>query len=146
MDDSGYDAPWYADGLQFGCTRCGACCTGDPGTVRISEDEIEALASLLDLDRDAFRALYTRALRRGEVSLVEKRNHDCIFWDRSMGCRVYSARPRQCRTWPFWRAVVHSPETWAEEARHCPGMNRGTRFDSDTIRAIAARDGTTQDV
>ena len=145
MSDTAPCATWYPDGLQFTCTRCGRCCTGDPGTVRVTDDEIEALASLLDLERDEFRAHYTRTLRGGEVSLVEKRNNDCVFWDRSAGCRVYAERPRQCRTWPFWRAVVHSPETWADEARSCPGMNQGLRRDAASVSAIAAEDGTSTD-
>ena len=28
--------PWYQDGLQFRCTRCGNCCTGAPGYGGIS--------------------------------------------------------------------------------------------------------------
>ena len=146
MSDTSSDERWYRTGLQFTCTRCGNCCTGDSGTVRVSDDEIEALASLLELDRDEFRALYTRGLRGGAVSLVEKRNNDCVFWDRSTGCTVYAARPRQCRTWPFWSAVVHSPETWQEEARGCPGMNQGKRHDAASITAIASDDGTSSDV
>ncbi len=112
MNETTSGAPWYRDGLRFTCTRCGNCCTGDPGTVRVTDDEIDALAALLGIDRDEFRGLYTRELRGGEVSLVEKRSNDCVFWDRKAGCRVYAARPRQCRAWPFWRAVVHSSETW----------------------------------
>ena len=32
--------PWYAAGLQFGCTECGNCCAGAPGYVWISTEEI----------------------------------------------------------------------------------------------------------
>ena len=38
------DSPWYRDGLAFSCTRCGACCTGGPGYVWVSPEEIEELA------------------------------------------------------------------------------------------------------
>src|SRR5262245_18529291 len=27
--------PWYQDGLEFTCTRCGKCCTGEPGFVSV---------------------------------------------------------------------------------------------------------------
>ena len=99
----------------------------------------------LDIGRDEFRRLYTRHLRGGAVSLVEKRNNDCVFWDRSAGCKVYAARPRQCRTWPFWRAVVHTPETWKDEARSCPGMNQGQSHDAASITATAGNDGTSSE-
>ena len=79
------------------------------------------------------------------MSLIEMRNNECVFWSRDGGCGVYAARPRQCRTWPFWRAVVHSPETWKESARDCPGMNQGQLHDAASITAIASKDGTSFD-
>lgn len=133
---------WYESGLRFECARCGHCCSGTPGTVRVSDDEIEALARRVGLESDEFRSVYTRPLRRGEISLREKRNRECVFFDRERGCRVYTSRPRQCRSWPFWRAVVHSPERWSEEAEHCPGMNRGPLWSAVEIRQICLRDGT----
>src|SRR5262249_20146618 len=38
--------PWYHEGLQFRCTRCGKCCTGEPGNVWENDDEIAAIARL----------------------------------------------------------------------------------------------------
>jgi Fe-S-cluster containining protein len=133
--------PWYREGLRFRCTRCGNCCTG-AGVVRVSDAEIEALARRLALSDAELRAAYTRELRGGVVALREKRNRDCIFYDARRGCTVYEERPRQCRSWPFWRAVVHSRERWAEEAEGCPGMNQGAHFDADAIREILRDDGT----
>ena len=142
MDESGQravDPPWYRDGLHFECIRCGGCCRG-AGTVRLSDTEIGALARRLEMSDPEFRAAYTRGLRGGEVALREKRNRDCVFYDG--GCTVYQARPRQCRSWPFWRAVVASRERWAEEATDCPGMNRGALHDAPAIAALARDDGT----
>jgi len=142
MSDTTPDSSWYRNGLKFTCTRCGNCCTGDPGSVRVSDNEIEALATLLEIGRDEFHALYVRKLRGGDLSLVEKRNNECVFWDGNSGCGVYSARPRQCRSWPFWKAVVHSPETWKEETQDCPGMNQGQLHDAASVLAAASQDGT----
>lgn len=133
--------PWYRDGLRFECTRCGHCCTA-PGAVRVTDDEIEALARRLELSPAEFREAHTRRLRGGEVSLREKSSGECVFYDRRAGCTVYAARPRQCRSWPFWRAVVHSRERWEEESRHCPGMGRGPLHPADAVRRSAASDGT----
>jgi hypothetical protein len=136
------DAPWYPNGLRFTCTQCGRCCGGGPGTIRASDDEIAALAARLELDDGAFRKRYTRKLRSGDISLIEKDNHDCIFYDRRRGCTVYADRPRQCRTWPFWKSLVFSPETWAAESTGCPGMDLGRLYDCDSIAEMAANDGT----
>ena len=81
-------------------------------------------------------------MRGGEVSLRERGNADCIFWDAERGCSVYEDRPRQCRSWPFWGSVVHSAERWAEEAGECPGMNHGPLHEAREILALAADDGT----
>jgi hypothetical protein len=136
------DTPWYRNGLRFTCTRCGRCCGGGPGTIRASDNEIAALAAGLGLDEETFRERYTRRLRRGEVSLIEKDNHDCIFYDRKLGCSVYANRPRQCRTWPFWRANLVSPGHWEEEAEACPGMDVGRLHHAEEIAALARDDGT----
>jgi Fe-S-cluster containining protein len=139
--DPAADARWYAGGLRFACTRCGNCCVG-PGSVRVSDAEIARLAERLELTESEFRAIYTRPLRGGDVSLRETSSGACVFHRGSRGCAVYADRPRQCRSWPFWRAVTHSPERWAEEAQGCPGMNRGPLHPAGWIEAQGRADGT----
>lgn len=136
------EQPWYRQGLRFACTQCGKCCGGAPGTIRVSDDEIAALAAHVGLSDSEFRRRCTRRLRNGDISLVEKENYDCIFFDGNRGCTVYDDRPRQCRTWPFWNSVVFSSETWNDEAGECPGMNAGPLHDSAEIDRIARNDGT----
>ena len=59
------------------------------------------------MSEESFRRRYTEDVYRRGVTLVEKAdNHDCIFYDRQRGCTVYEDRPRQCRTWPFWRPLL----------------------------------------
>ena len=132
---------WYDRGLRFACTQCGNCCRGS-GTVRVSESEIATLARRLELAEDEFRAIYTFALRGGEISLSERANGDCAFWDAERGCTVYEERPRQCRTWPFWASSLQSAEAWGEQARDCPGVNRGPLHEAREILSQARNDGT----
>jgi Fe-S-cluster containining protein len=134
--------PWFQSGLRFECTRCGACCTGGSGSVLVSDAEIAALAAHRGLSDAEFRASHTRTLRGGDVSLREKRNHDCVFFERGRGCSVYEHRPRQCRTWPFWRSVIARPETWSGAASDCPGINRGAHHEREEIERRSADDGT----
>ncbi len=116
--------PWFQDGLRFECTQCGKCCTGDPGFVWVNEDEIDKLAKFRGDVRHEFTAMYTKT-SRGKVTLREKANGDCIFYDAERGCTVYSVRPRQCRTWPFWESNLESPEAWDRTEGDCPGSGRG---------------------
>lgn len=141
----GDEHPWSRDGLRFACTRCGNCCGGAPGTVLVSDAEIAALAGAVGLAAEEFRIAFTRRLPRGAVSLRERSDGTCVLYDARRGCTVYADRPRQCRTWPFWRSVVHSPERWAEEAEGCPGMGRGPVHDAATIESAIREDGTSAD-
>ena len=116
--------PWYREGLRFRCTRCGACCTGEPGFVWVSDDDLEAIAAFRGEPVEEVRALYTKKGRRG-LSLREKLNGDCVFYDREEGCTIYPVRPPQCRTWPFWESNVETPEAWERTKAVCPGSGRG---------------------
>ena len=136
------ESPWYKDGLRFGCTHCGNCCSGFPGFVWVNDEELKAIAEHTGKSIGEIRLMHTR-LYAGRLSLSEYTNGDCTFFDpKTRGCSIYEARPTQCRTWPFWRAVVHSPERWAEEAESCPGMGRGEVHDALAIARALADDGT----
>ena len=119
-------APWYKDGLQFTCSQCGDCCTGAPGFVWVNGAEIQALADeVTGGDVDEFERLYVRkvGIRR---SLVEFPNGDCVFFDnQTRKCGVYNARPRQCKTWPFWDSNLQTPEDWKHTCEVCPGSGQG---------------------
>ena len=91
------DEPWYKDGLRFRCTQCGDCCTGAPGYVWVTDDELETIAKYLGQPVAEVRELYSRKAR-GKRTLREKDNGDCVFYDRQRGCTIYPVRPRQCRT------------------------------------------------
>jgi Fe-S-cluster containining protein len=145
--------PWYAQGLQFTCTQCGNCCTGAPGYVWITDDEVERLAKHLQMSAERVVELYCR--RIGErLSLKERRSpqglYDCIFLkETKVGggqgkpatvkrvCSVYEVRPLQCRTWPFWDGNLASKENWDAAGQRCHGINRGPRkFSADDIEAL----------
>jgi Fe-S-cluster containining protein len=125
-------SPWYRDGLEFGCTRCGHCCTGAPGYVWVSRDEIRQIAEFRGEDVREFSSKFVRRVHN-RYSLIEKPNGDCIFWDKQAGCTVYSARPVQCRTWPFWPENVESREAWDQVCRVCPGSGMGRIYSVEEI-------------
>ncbi len=152
LPNSADEKPWYADGLQFTCQLCGNCCTGGPGYVWMTNDEVEKLAAHLKLSVEETRETYTRKIGK-RTSLKEYRNpageHDCVFLvskkiPDSDGvehtrrvCGVYAVRPLQCRTWPFWEGNLDSPESWVHAAERCEGMAAGGRkFTFDQIEKI----------
>lgn len=136
MVEPGSDAakhPWYVDGLRFGCTQCGNCCTGSPGAVWVNDEEIQAIADYLHEPVGAIRLLATKFVN-GNVSLKDYPNGDCHYFDpQNRGCRIYPVRPTQCKTWPFWERHLVSESAWNEVGRTCPGINQGELVSLDVI-------------
>jgi Fe-S-cluster containining protein len=116
--------PWYQDGLRFRCTRCGHCCTGEPGFVWVDDEVLAAIAAFRGESVAEVQALYTRLAGRGRT-LREKANGDCVFYDEGAGCTIYPVRPPQCRTWPFWESNVGTPASWQRTCAVCPGSGQG---------------------
>jgi Fe-S-cluster containining protein len=131
--------PWFEEkGLRFECTQCGDCCTGAPGFVWVNQEEIEAIAKAISVDVDEFEKKYVRKIGIRK-SLVEFPNGDCVFFDtEKRNCSVYEARPRQCRTWPWWNSNINSEKAWEETKEACPGCGKGKLFTAEHILNQAA--------
>lgn len=123
MAKSAHNA-WYAAGLAFTCQGCGNCCRGPGGYVWVSEEEAQAIARTLQRPFREFAAALLRSTSSG-LALVDDARGDCPLLGGDSRCLVYDARPRQCRTWPWWEENLASRECWEAAARRCPGMNRG---------------------
>lgn len=123
--DPNKSLPWYHAGLQFTCTACGDCCSGESGYIWVNKAEIEAMAEQRGLSVEEFESQYieTVGVRK---TLTERPGGDCVMLDaQTRKCSVYEARPRQCRTWPFWDSTVRSQKAWAETCAVCPGSGKG---------------------
>lgn len=127
------ESPWYREGLRFSCTQCGNCCTGAPGYVWVNKGEIQALATATGEEVAEFEEMYVRKIGIRK-SLREYPNGDCVFFDNdSRSCSVYGARPRQCRSWPFWDSNLRTEQHWEETQEHCPGCGKGPLYQLDEI-------------
>lgn len=131
---------WYANGLRFQCVRCGNCCSGSPGHVRVTDSEISAIASHLGMNEADFRRQHTVEKTGQGTCLTERSNDDCVFYNRGHGCVVYERRPQQCRTWPFWESVLASPDIWRDMAEDCPGIDSGRWHDVTKITSCVSKD------
>ncbi len=148
--------PWYADGLSFTCRQSGRCCTGGPGYVWLTIEEINRLARHLHISPDEAIERHCRKIGN-RYSLNEHRNsqgqYDCTFLTyeqpsrpssgcsltvlhpRSV-CTIYPVRPLQCRTWPFWDGTLASRKAWELAAQRCPGINHGRRYSLEQIESL----------
>lgn len=120
--------------LKFECTGCGRCCYGGADDyIGVSTAEAERLRRYLGISRAWFRRRYllqVEGVGRGIRLLADGR---CSFLGADGRCRVYSVRPMQCRTYPFWPELIQTRGAWQNEARRCEGIGRGAGIDRRTV-------------
>ena len=94
---------------EFSCTGCGECCRW-PGSVLLTERDIQVMADALELTEHDFIDQYTAlAPNRAQLTLTGRPDGSCIFLDENR-CSVYEARPDQCRSFPFaWQVSEGCP-------------------------------------
>lgn len=107
--------------FRFRCQRSGNCCSRPEGEVPVGPADVARIAKHLRLSEDAVRSRFLT--RRGD-RLIDGPGGRCVFLKdgRETACSIYPARPKQCRTWPFWPELLRSPETLQEAMRLCPGI------------------------
>ena len=129
---------FYAGGLNFSCTRCSSCCRFESGYVYLTKNDLRDLAAKCKMTYTQFVKKNCRWIPSANdtelLSLREKPDYDCIFWD--SGCSVYDSRPLQCRTFPFWPGVLKSRESWVRAGHDCPGINSGKIHSSAEISEL----------
>ena len=118
---------FYENGLDFSCRQCSRCCRFEGGAVLLSREDLNSLAQWAQLTPEQFIKVYCRFLEDDSgtkyLCLRDKNKSDCTFWNN--GCEAYSARPAQCRSYPFWTKILSSQKAWDNESKVCPGINCG---------------------
>ena len=133
-----YNRPYFFDkGLRFECQRCGACCTGAPGTIYVDKNEVDSIAKYLSARISCFIEKYLYPFRGG-YSIREYADGRCFFYNG--GCTVYPVRPSQCKTFPFWVENLRSPKKWRRMSGECPGIGRGPLYSREQILEIVRSD------
>ena len=115
--------------LPFKCTSCGNCCR-TKGEVYISNEELTSIHTHFNItntnqkEQESFRSKYIlREVQNDGVILKSQINSSaCIFLNEETSeCKIYDARPFQCRTYPFWPRIMNSRDDWNNEVRS-PGV------------------------
>ena len=126
---------------RFECTGCGECCTG-PGAdwmIEVDREEQDRIQRYLGVTRAWFRRRYLfRFDSKTESLRMNRKTGACVFLEAGR-CRIYAARPRQCRTYPWWPELM-SRTAWQREARRCEGIGRGPVIPLATLRRRLPKD------
>ncbi|MDA3967241.1 MULTISPECIES: YkgJ family cysteine cluster protein [Helicobacter] len=103
------------------CEECGGkCCTGESGYVFVTPYDIEEISKFLNMDFNEFSVKFVRKVGY-KYSLTEKiqkdgKGHACVFFDEeTRKCQIYSRRPKQCVSFPFWECYKDDFEPLLKE-------------------------------
>jgi Fe-S-cluster containining protein len=124
---------FWDNGIRFECQGSGNCCVsrGGYGYVYLTLDDRRALAQNLGIGTAAFTRKYCEQ-DGGIWKLKDAPTEECVFL-KDKRCSVYTARPTQCRTWPFWPETLNA-KTWSGEvASFCPGVGRGKTWTPEEV-------------
>lgn len=138
---------WWHAGVRFECQGSGGCCIsrGEYGHVFLTLDDRRRLARLLKLSTSAFTRKHCHRLAGLWHLIEDPKIPECRFLKNNR-CQVYSARPTQCRTWPFWPEVMGA-KTWKKEvAAFCPGVGKGPVIPREKIELSLATERKTTEI
>jgi len=116
------DFPYFFN--SHTCEKCGGkCCRGRQGYIWLSMEELKGMADARGMSPDAFAQQYVRQID-GQLSLKERmmnNEHFCCFLDPiDHRCTIYTHRPEQCRTFPFWEDFKEDNDNLLLA---CPGVS-----------------------
>ncbi|RDU67022.1 zinc/iron-chelating domain-containing protein [Helicobacter didelphidarum] len=91
------------------CSECGGkCCYGESGYIFVTIHEMKTIAKFLNISLEELALKYVKKVGY-RFSFIEKDCQEqfngvsCIFFNETTKeCNIYSVRPKQCRTFPFW--------------------------------------------
>ena len=105
----------------FSCQQCGNCCRRPGGFVYLNESETVNIAHYLKMLPSIFKQQYL-SQDLGWLVLSSPKHNPICFLDQKGNCRIYAARPEQCRSYPNWPEIWTTPENILNETAICPGL------------------------
>lgn len=108
----------------FTCKMCAKCCSGNNNEVMVTPDEIDTLIAATGLTFEEIAEPYPEMLETPDggkftFGWILRRGTDgnCMFLHKNR-CKVYTARPHICRTYPF---MLDGKELIISECDGCGG-------------------------
>ena len=126
---------FFKKGINFKCQGSSNCCVsrGSYGFVYLSKKDLIKIAKYLNVSINLFKKKYCE-YSDGYLHLKEINiNGNCQFLE-DKKCSIYSARPMQCRTWPFWKENMNTKKWNDELLDFCPGIGKGGLISATMIQ------------
>ena len=105
----------------FECKKCGTCCYGKGGILLTGQD-IEDISVFLGISPKTFEERHCETRNR-KAYIRSGPDGFCVFFERRRLCLIHPVKPRPCRLWPFYPALLKDKANWRAAMDACPGIN-----------------------
>ena len=126
---------WEREEIRFECEEgCFKCCM-KPGVVYFDKRDIKHAAEFLGVTAETLKEEYKLSQDSvpGVWELDVPIGQGCPFLIEE-GCAIHPAKPKQCRSYPFWKENLSSRNFWELVGGFCPGIGKGPRVAVDKIK------------
>ncbi|MHA1917418.1 MAG: YkgJ family cysteine cluster protein [Candidatus Ranarchaeia archaeon] len=146
--------------IRFKCIKCGECCKDPNMLIIVDGADLRNLEKVLGFENlmknlsfftidqkntDSMKRFIVPSVltKRGLtfIGLKKSENGECVFLDQENNCKLYKARPRVCRTFPFSFNEKEDGLFWGtvEWDKKCPGFGKGKRMNKKELQEIGSK-------
>lgn len=92
----------------------------------MTQSDIENLALYLNLEKEQFLKTYTIKFydKIALANIKVNGEYVCCFLDKEGLCEIYTKRPMQCKTFPFWDSMKEL--SFEELRKFCPAIHKNS--------------------
>ena len=123
--------PWYEKGLCWECVKGCTICCNQPGYIVVEVEEALEIAKHLRMRPEDFKFKYLVPLG-AVLALHSAEGVGCPFITPA-GCKIYTVRPKQCVSFPWWAHYLETAADFGEVTARCPGAGGGKRYSAEEI-------------
>ena len=125
---------WHKEEVRFKCEEgCFKCCL-KPGVVNFDWEDLEDAAEYLGIPQSKFKKEFQlKKAKSGFWEMDVEENKPCPFLIPD-GCAIHPVKPKQCRTYPFWKENLATKNDWQLTAGFCPGIGTGPKVPNEAIK------------
>lgn len=109
--------------------------------VYVNNEERKKIAAFLGITLVWLKRRYLISLPEEGWVVAIKDDETCLFLDEQKRCTIYSVRPEQCVTYPYWPEVVLRQRDWIREGKRCEGLGQGKVVSKKMVETMLEMQG-----
>lgn len=100
----------------------------------MEDREVESIARFLGISSSAFLGRFCEK-KNSRFYVRTGPDGYCAFYEKEKRCLIHPVKPRPCRLWPFYPALLRDRDNWEMAKEACPGINPKCPFEEFLAQA-----------